>query len=1184
MTASRPAEAVHPLEPRTAAVPAAVTFEGFAIELLSTLSPDEARVRLAPALPGWRIEPFGDRPTDLEALPPAGESLGQRDAWDLAYQIRAVPGVVYAEPLFVVPLPDEDPGAGPAPDVPGAAWTAAEHLPESDPLEWSLRQLHVPEVWDTWFGGDPGRAGAGVIVGHPDTGYRRHPEIAGNVDAALGYDFLKDDPDATDELERPDGELLPNPGHGTSTASVIVSPRGPAGGGTAAGVSGVAPGARIMPLRVTHSVVLLSMRNLARAIEFAADRGAHVLSISLGGPFNWRLRRAVAYAQQRGVLVCCAAGNYVPFVVWPAAYAEVIAVAASNATRGVWRGSSRGSAVDVTAPGESVWRARSVPVPPGAPPGDEFLVERGSGTSYAVAAVAGVAALWLSRHGRDALVERYGAEKPPFVFNEVLRAGCDPMPGWEPGKFGAGLVDARKVLDAPLPDQFVVQSVAAARAFEGHPSLDAGTLTTFAHLFEQEVAPPGPSATAADLAPLDRVRDALAAVLGIDPGELPRRLNDVGQELAFRFAVDPELHAQFAALLTPPAAATAEDVGFDVRLRMLRHEIGVAGSSASLGTLLRDADRQMAGGGLSGFALHTWDPDDANAHAAAAFTPPTPVGARDGAKPDPETAARGYLGQTLASPDIANLTAESVGGSAGGLKLLGVETLPLTQSVSVKFRQYVHQLPVYGSLVTVELDEESRLLSLNSSLGAPKDVDPVATVAPGDALRTVAAAAGYAADQRPAKLPRLVVYFDAAVGRWRLTYVVEDVPTVAGDAGAAGAERAPARGALPPRVRDAAARQPGIPAVYDYFVDAHTGELVAKLPRAASVADHGAVAGEPPPDGTVMSIERPDVLGRPRAIPVERIGGVWRLRDRELNVETFDFNLGDWQRERAGLPGAPAAEPPDVSPAAVSAHANAREVARFLRERLARNGLDNLGEGIRSSINCVDGRDRREWKNAAWIGTQIIYGQRVVRGDNGADELRSYAAALDIAAHEVFHGVTERTARLQYAGESGALNESYSDIFGVIISNAAVGSRAAWNWTIGEELSDTGVPLRDLSDPTRYGQPARMSEYRHWPVSPYYDWGGLHVNSGIHNYAAYRILTAERPGGAPGAYWFTPDEVAVMFYIALTQHLSRTSRFADSRRGVRLAARSLFRMQPDVQERVQAIDAAFDAAEIVLPA
>lgn len=92
------------------------------------------------------------------------------------------------------------------------------------------------------------------------------------------------------------------------------------------------------------------------------------------------------------------------------------------------------------------------------------------------------------------------------------------------------------------------------------------------------------------------------------------------------------------------------------------------------------------------------------------------------------------------------------------------------------------------------------------------------------------------------------------------------------------------------------------------------------------------------------------------------------------------------------------------------------------------------------------------------------------------------------------------------------------------------------------------------------------------------DNGGVHTNSGIHNKAAFNIITAKNGGG----HLFTPEDAAALFYLALTVHLSRTSGFSDSRRAVELVAKSLFRADPESvrEEKVAAVSAGFEATGI----
>ena len=124
--------------------------------------------------------------------------------------------------------------------------------------------------------------------------------------------------------------------------------------------------------------------------------------------------------------------------------------------------------------------------------------------------------------------------------------------------------------------------------------------------------------------------------------------------------------------------------------------------------------------------------------------------------------------------------------------------------------------------------------------------------------------------------------------------------------------------------------------------------------------------------------------------------------------------------------------PWDENRAAVSAHANATTVVSYLREVLRRNNIDNKGGRVVSVVNCVvkadaEGDDGKGWKNGFWDGKRMVYGQ-----DEFDGELRSFASNLDVVAHELFHGVISNTARLEYLYETGALNESYADIFGIL--------------------------------------------------------------------------------------------------------------------------------------------------------
>ncbi|RCJ14939.1 hypothetical protein A6S26_09800 [Nostoc sp. ATCC 43529] len=221
------------------------------------------------------------------------------------------------------------------------------------------------------------------------------------------------------------------------------------------------------------------------------------------------------------------------------------------------------------------------------------------------------------------------------------------------------------------------------------------------------------------------------------------------------------------------------------------------------------------------------------------------------------------------------------------------------------------------------------------------------------------------------------------------------------------------------------------------------------------------------------------------------------------------------------------------------------------------------------SINCVETPGNIEWRYAAWLDKykQVIFGQCHVNG-----QLRSLATVIDIVAHEFFHGLNYQVVDFQYYGESGALDESYADIFGILVANFQNNDIGTWNWEIGSGFGSNDRAVRNLSDPGSYGQPEHMRDYR--LVTD--DHGGVHTNSGIHNIAAYNLLTSQ---DSQGNYLFDAMSGAMLFYKALYD-LSEQSGFTDSRRAIEQAAKTLFRRdyaQPEtLQAILQAIATAFD--------
>lgn len=430
-------------------------------------------------------------------------------------------------PTNFFPQPEPPAGEGAARES-VASFCVVPTEPELDARpRWPLATMRVEEAWRFSVERQRPDRGAGIVIAQPDTGITDHPELAGVVQAAP-RDILGRDNNPTDPLI--DGPLG-NPGHGTGTASVVVSRETNV-------IAGTAPKAIHMPIRAIESVVRISQVTVAEAIEWAVGHGAHVITMSLGGIPSFSLHRALRRAVAADVIVVAAAGNCVRTVVWPARYDDCIAVAGTNAADQPWRGTSRGSAVAVSAPGQNVIRARSVR---GQPPS----IEQGQGTSFAVALTAGVAALWLAHHGRANLIAaaRARGESLQAMFRRLVKATARRPAGWDAFNLGAGIVDARALLAADFD---------AGRERESAPQPEGAAARDEIALQSFVLETAGEEALQEDL-DWNRFGPELATAL------LRRRLEEGGaaeSEAGVRresMAAAPSLSAELAAAVTKPA-------------------------------------------------------------------------------------------------------------------------------------------------------------------------------------------------------------------------------------------------------------------------------------------------------------------------------------------------------------------------------------------------------------------------------------------------------------------------------------------------------------------------------------------------------------------------------------------------------------------------------------------------------
>ena len=369
------------------------------------------------------------------------------DPHPAAAAFAADPRVVYAHPDHLgeaATLPNDpllvcdEPGCEPA-DPKDPAWGT---------WQWAPHRIHAPAAWER-------TTGTGVVVAFIDTGLNRaHADMSpvwenagevadgadgdgnGFVDDTWGWDFVTcnhfdfTNPDlpVCAEANVPDADPSDSEGHGTATAGILGAT---AGNGLL--MAGIAPGARVMTLRAMNDDFRAASSEVMAALVYAAQNGADVASLSLITPFSAALRDTVTAVAATGLLMVAAAGNTGDGTIfYPAGFAEVVAVASTDAHDGASDFSTFHDGVEISAPGDNVLSLL------GLGPGDAFVHGGLFGTSISTPHVAGVAALLWSWDPTLTAAE----------VRDALCAGARDLgpPGRDP-RFGCGRVDALGTLE-----------------------------------------------------------------------------------------------------------------------------------------------------------------------------------------------------------------------------------------------------------------------------------------------------------------------------------------------------------------------------------------------------------------------------------------------------------------------------------------------------------------------------------------------------------------------------------------------------------------------------------------------------------------------------------------------------------------------------------------------------------------
>ncbi len=412
---------------------------------------------------------------------------------------------------------------------------------------------------------------------------------------------------------------------------------------------------------------------------------------------------------------------------------------------------------------------------------------------------------------------------------------------------------------------------------------------------------------------------------------------------------------------------------------------------------------------------------------------------------------------------------------------------------------------------------------------------------------------------------------------------------------------------MTPRVTKQAARKAGLTASSARQEKAAVGELVvfqaASGPRLAyDVVTEGVLADQSPSrahayidarTGKLLGSQEDIKSGTGNSqysgqvsVGTTQSGSTYQLKDSVGNYVT-DLNGAAWNSTSTGTLFTDADDvwgngsTSSRQTAAVDAQYGAEKTYDFYDTQLGRRGIWNNGTGARSRVHVGNG-----WSNANWDGTQMNYGD----GANNAKPLTE----LDVAAHEMTHGVTENTANLDYGNpdagiyvESGGLNEATSDIFAAGVEFYANNSSDPGDYLVGEKIDirGNGTPLRYMDKPSKDGKSQDCYNAQTGSIDPHYSSGPLNhwfflasEGSGAKtvNGVSYDSPTC---GGAPAVTAIGRDKALKIWYRTLSTYLTSSSKYANARTGAIKAAKDLYGAS---SAECKGVEAAFTA--IAVPA
>ena len=335
---------------------------------------------------------------------------------------------------------------------------------------------------------------------------------------------------------------------------------------------------------------------------------------------------------------------------------------------------------------------------------------------------------------------------------------------------------------------------------------------------------------------------------------------------------------------------------------------------------------------------------------------------------------------------------------------------------------------------------------------------------------------------------------------------------------------------------------------WNVYVEAHSGNVINKEDR---MRYDGAVTGTGTP-----------VVGSTKPLNLYQSGTSYQMKDttKAMTGQILTYTANHTTTEQLQLVSNTSTTfNTEDFKAGVSAHYFAGVVYDFYKNLFNRNSINNNGMSIISTVHYDNA-----WNNAGWGSGQMVY------GDGDGSQFTYLSGDLDVVAHEMTHGVDEYTADLVYQDQPGALNESMSDVLGVLIEtydkydvrNGGTWAFNAADWVVGDDITTPNTPgdaLRSLADPTLYGDPAHMDNY----LNTTSDYGGVHTNSGIPNKAGFLVAQA-----------IGCEKTARIYYRAMATYMNTSTNFAAARTALVQAATDLYGASG---AEVTAVNNAYDA-------